>query len=147
MLLSCDKQMKDSFASTVIMASRKESIQRELKTWFKTGLFFLPNEKKGRINTKRRMKREESQNLTYSSGYKQQQCCRRFFHVIGMLCKMKRICLTMWYTHLTNLLQTFYFLYVIVKCKQKLRQIIEFLMNGASFSLFRSTKRKWLICI
>lgn len=49
MLLSCDKQMKDSLAFTVIMASRKESIYRELKTWFKTGLFF-PSEWEERQN-------------------------------------------------------------------------------------------------
>lgn len=51
--------MKDLFVFIVIMVLRKESIERELKMWFKIGFFFFLNEKKGRINMKWWMKREE----------------------------------------------------------------------------------------
>lgn len=61
--------MKDLFVFIVIMVLRKESIQRELKMWFKIGFFFFLNEKKGRINMKWWMKREEFQNLIYFNVY------------------------------------------------------------------------------
>lgn len=61
--------MKDLFVFIVIMVLRKENIQRELKMWFKIGFFFFLNEKKGRINMKWWMKREEFQNLIYFNVY------------------------------------------------------------------------------
>lgn len=61
--------MKDLFVFIVIMLLRKENIQRELKMWFKIGFFFFLNEKKGRINMKWWMKREEFQNLIYFNVY------------------------------------------------------------------------------
>lgn len=61
--------MKDLFVFIVIMVLRKENIQRELKMWFKIGFFFFLNEKKGRINMKWWMKREEFQNLIYFNEY------------------------------------------------------------------------------
>lgn len=61
--------MKDLFVFIVIMVLRKERIQRELKMWFKIGFFFFLNEKKGRINMKWWMKREEFQNLIYFNVY------------------------------------------------------------------------------